>query len=83
MDPILILAGLVLGLLPIQGRIRLTAVVAISLLWAIIGVYESAGGPGNFILAVIVAAANLGIGVAVGTIVGLFIEGRRPSSRAR
>jgi hypothetical protein len=82
-DPILIVIGLVLGILPVKPRIWLPVVGALSLLWAIIGHYDSAGGVGDFILAFIVAAANLGIGLAIGTAISLLFEGRRtgPSRR--
>ena len=78
MEPILIILGLVLGLLPIDTRIRFAVVGALSLLWAILGHYDSAGGVSDFILALIVAAANLGIGLAIGTAISLLFEGRAP-----
>lgn len=83
MDPVLIAIGLVLGLLPVPARVKLAAIAVLALVRALLGGYESGDGVADFILSLIVAAANLGIGYAIGMVIGLAIEGRRRPSRRR
>ncbi len=82
MDPILIVIGLVLCLLPLPGRVKAVAIAVLALLRGLVIGYDSADGVADAILAVIVAAANIGIGFIVGTAIGLLIEGRRPRPRS-
>jgi hypothetical protein len=82
-DPVLIILGLILGLLPWKPQLRLLALGAIALLRAALFPYDSAGGLGDFIISLIIAAANLGIGLAIGMAIGLAFEGRGPGSRSR
>jgi hypothetical protein len=82
-DPVLIILGLILGVLPWKLQLRLLAVGVLALLRAALFPYDSAGGLGDFVISLIIAAANLGIGLAIGMAIGLALEGRGPRPRSR